>query len=176
LGGLVSEGSSLQMRTISRIALVAVMACALAVGGSTLAAAKGHGGHKHVHAKLADVIKDVKDSKKDSADASQDKAAAQNDLTTPDSPAEAQREQADAQSEQLDNQSESQDSSQEDDSASQTAACQGLPTDNVQYDEQTGTCTSESSQDQGDGQNDQGDGSATGGQDSSTTTGDHQND
>jgi hypothetical protein len=147
------------------------MVCVLAVGGSALAAAKGPG-HRHAHAKVADVIKDVKDTKKDSADAAKDKASAQNDLTTLDSPAEAQQEQADGQNEQVDNQSENQDGNQEGDSAAQAIACQGLLTDNVQYDDQTGTCTAETGQDNGAvGQNGQDNTSTTGVQDSGTTAG-----
>jgi hypothetical protein len=149
------------MRRISRIALLGLMVCALGVGGSTLAVAKSHG---HKHAKLADVIKDVKDAKKDAADAAKDKAAAQQDVTTPDSPAEAQQEQADAQNEQVDNQSENQEGVQEGDNPAQAKACAGLLTDNVQYDDQTGTCTPETGQDNGaDGQNGQ-DSTTTGGQ------------
>ena len=63
------------MRRIPRIALLGVMVCVLAVGGSALAAAKVHG-HRHAHANVADVIKDVKDAKKDSADAAKDRVAA----------------------------------------------------------------------------------------------------
>ncbi len=127
------------MRRISRFAVLGLMACVLAISGSALAVAKGH--HRHAHASLADVVKDVKDAKKDSA-------AAQSDVTTPDSPAEAQKEQADAQSE-------GQDGQQEGDNPAQAIACMGLLTDNVQYDDQTGTCTAETGQDTG----------ATGGQD-----------
>jgi len=128
------------MRRISRIAVLGLLAGVLALGGSALAVAKGH--HQH-HAKVVDVIKDVKDFNTDSTDKSADNAAAQSDMTTPDSSAEAQQEQADAQNEQVDNQSENQDGQQEGDSAGQAAACASLMTDNVQYDDQTGTCTAE---------------------------------
>jgi len=147
------------MRKVSRIATLGLLACMLAVGGSALAAAKGH--HRHAHAKLADVIKDVKDAHKDSTDAAKDKTAAQNDATTPDSPAEAQQEQADAQNEQADNGSENQDGQEEGDNPAQANACKGLQTDDVQYDDQTGTCTAETGQDSG----------STGGQDNGTTGG-----
>jgi hypothetical protein len=150
--------------------LLGVMVSALAVGGSTLAVAKGH--RHHAHAKLADVIKDVKDANKDSADTAKDNASARQDLTTPDSPAEAQQEQIDAQNEQIDNQSENQDGAQEGDSPAQAIACQGLLTDNVQYDDQTGTCTAETGQDNG---NDGQDSTSTGGQDSTSTTGGQNN-
>ena len=80
-------------------------------------------------------------------------AAIRQSLAAPDSPAVAQTEQADAQSEQVDNQSEGQDSQHEGDNPAQAIACKGLLTDNVQYDDQTGTCTAETGQDNGtDGQ------------------------
>ncbi len=129
------------MRRISRFAMLGVLACVLAISGSTLAVAKGH--HRHAHASAADVMKDVKDANKDST-------AAQSDATTPDSSTEAQKEQTDAQSE-------AQAGQQEGDDAAQAIACKGLLTDNVQYDDQTGTCTAETGQDNS--QND------TGGQD-----------
>lgn len=133
------------MKRISRIAPVGVAVLALAVGGSSLATAKGH----HAHATVADVMKDVKDTSKDGADAAKDQASAQSDVTTPDAPADAQKEQTDAQNEQVDNQSEAQDGQQEGDSAAQAIRCKGLLTDNVQYDDQTGTCTAETGQDNG---------------------------
>jgi hypothetical protein len=164
------------MRGISRIALLGALVCVLAVGGSALAAAKSHA-QRHAHAKVADVIKDVKDAKKDSADAAKDRAAARNDATTPDSPAEAQQEQADAQKEQTDNQSETQDGVQEGDSSAQATTCAGLLTDNVQYDDQTGTCSAETGQDNGaDGQNGQDSTPVTGGHDNGTATGGQRND
>jgi len=140
------------MGKFSRIAVLGLLACVLAIGGSALAVAKG--GHRH-HAKVADVIKD-KDAQKDSADVAKDKRAAQADVMTPDSPAEAQQEQADARNEQVDNGSENQDGRQEGDNPAQTIACKGLLTHDVQYDDQTGTCTAETGQDNG----------TTGGQDS----------
>ncbi len=139
------------MRRISRIALLCVVACALAVGGSALAVAKSHPVAKSRphHATVADVVKDVKDTNTDSADAGKDTAAALSDATTPDSPAEAQKEQSDAQNEQVDTQAENKEGQQEGDNAAQAKACQGLLTDNVQYDDQTGTCTAETGQDNG---------------------------
>jgi hypothetical protein len=149
------------MRRTSRIVVLGMLACVLAISGSALAVAQGH----HRHGSVADVNKDVKDANKDSTDASKDKAAAQADVTTPDSAAQAQQEQADAQNEQVDNQSENQDGQQEGDNPAQAKACQGLLTDNVQYDDQTGTCTAEIGQDNG----------TTGGQDNSSTTGGQDN-
>jgi hypothetical protein len=122
------------------------MACVLTVGGSALAMAKGRA-QRHAHANVADVVKDVKDAKKDTTDAAKDAAAAKSDLTAPDSPAVAKQEQADSQNEQIDTQSEAQDGQQEGDNPGQAIACQGLLTDNVQYDDQTGTCTAETGQD-----------------------------
>jgi hypothetical protein len=135
------------MKRISRIVAVGVVGLGLVVGGATLASAKGH--HHHAHAKVADVIKDVKDTSKDAADAARDQAAAQSDVTTPDAPAEAQQEQADAQNEQADSQSEAQEGQQEGDNPAQAVACQGLLTDEVEYDDQTGTCTPKSGQTSG---------------------------
>jgi hypothetical protein len=132
------------MSRISRIALLGAIVCAFAGAGAALAVANGH--HDH-HAKLADVIKDVKDAKGDSSDAAKDKLAAHNDVTTPDSPAQAQQEQADAEGEQSDNESENQEGVQESDSSAQALACKGLLTDNVEYDDQTGTCTAETGND-----------------------------
>jgi len=129
------------MKRISRIAPVGVAVLALALGGSTLASAKGH--HAHGHAKLADVLRDSTDVNKDGTDVALDQASAQKDVTTPDSPAEAQKEQADAQNEQADNQIEAQDAQKEGDDPAQALACKGLATDDVQYDEQTGTCIPE---------------------------------
>ncbi|MGI8412713.1 MAG: hypothetical protein ACR2QA_09500 [Solirubrobacteraceae bacterium] len=142
------------------------MTCTLAVGGSALAVAKSH---PH-HATVADVVKDVKDANKDSADASKDKAAAQNDATTPDSAAEAQKEQADVQNEQGDKQAENQQGQQEGDNAAQAKACQGLLTDNVQYDDQTGTCTAETGQNNGT-DNSGSDNAGTTGQENNNTNG-----
>lgn len=156
------------MPRISRIALLGAIVCALTVGGSALAVAKGH----H-HAGAADVIKDVKDSKKDSTDASKDTAATKSDLTAPDSAAVAQQEQADAQNEQVDNQNEGQEGKQEGDSPAQAIACKGLLTDNVQYDDQTGTCTAESGQDNGPGGQDTG--TTTGGQENTSASGGENN-
>jgi len=129
------------MKRISRIAPIGVAALALALGGSTLASAKGH--QSHGHAKLADVLRDSKDFNKDATDAAKDQASTQSDMTTPDTPVEAQKEQADAQNEQADNQSEVQDGQNEGDDPAQAIACKGLLTDDVQYDDQTGTCTPE---------------------------------
>jgi hypothetical protein len=156
------------VRRISRVAVLGAMACALMVGGSALAVAKGHR-----HASVADVIKDVKDAKKDSTDATKDTVAAKSDVTAPDSPAVAQQEQADAQNEQTDNRSEGQEGKQEGDSPGQAIACQGLLTDNVQYDEQTGTCTAETGQENGTGGQDTG--TTTGGQDNTSTSGGQSN-
>jgi hypothetical protein len=161
------------MRGISRVAPLALMTCALAVGGSAIAVANGKG-HRHHHATLADVTRDVKDANTDATDQTNDSFLAHQDLTTPDSPAGAQQEQADGQNEQADNESESQDITQEGDSASQTNACQGLLTDDVQYEEQTGTCSAETGHDDDRGDNsdnDQKNDGATGGQDNSTTGG-----
>jgi hypothetical protein len=150
------------MRRILRIALLGAVVCALAVGGSAVASANGH----HRHAKLADVVGDVKDANTDSRDAAKDKASAQQDVNTPDSPAVVQQEQADAQNEQADNQGENQEGQQEGDNPAQAAACKGLLTDNVQYDDQTGTCTAETGQDNGaDNQGGGQDNNQTGGQD-----------
>ncbi len=151
------------MGKFSRIAVLGLLACVFAIGGSALAVAKG--GHRHAHAKVADVTKDAKDAQKDSADVAKDKRAAQADVTTPDSPAEAQQEQADAQNEQGDSGSENQDGQQEGDNPAQAIACQGLLTDDVQYDDQTGTCTAETGQDNG----------TTGGQDNGTSGGQDNN-
>ena len=153
------------MNRFSRITLLGLMVGLLAVGGSTLAAARTHA-HQQAHAKLADVIKDVKDFTNDSTDAAKDNASARQDLTMPDSPAQAQQEQTDGQNEQVDNQAENQDGNQEGDSSAQAIACKGLLTDNVQYDDQTGTCTAETGQDNpADTQDSQNSGSPTGGQD-----------
>lgn len=156
------------MKRFSRIVLLGLMVGLLAVGGSALAAAKTHA-HGQAHAKVADVFKDVQDFTKDSTDAGKDNAAARQDLSTPDSPAQAHQEQTDGQNEQVDNQGENQDGTQEGDNAAQAAACQGLGTDNVQYDDQTGTCTAETGQDNGaDTQTGQDGNSSTTGQDNGT--------
>jgi hypothetical protein len=157
------------MKRISRIAPVGVAVLALAVGGSTLASAKGH--HGHARANRADVVKDVKDTSRDTADAAKDQASAQSDVTTPDTPVDAQKEQVDAQNEQADNQSEAQDSQNEGDDPGQAAACKGLLTDAVEFDDQTGTCTPESSPPTGATGTVQGDGSTGSGKDTGSTGG-----
>lgn len=143
------------MSRILKLALLAIAVFALAAGGSALAtASKGHAKRHHVvHVKHMTSKARTADKIKDQADAQNDVADEHGEATKPADPAEEAQEQADAQKETTD-------SEQEGDDPAEVAACTAAgvdpKSDNVQYDDETGTCSADTQgdhQDQGD-QND----------------------